>query len=554
MKKLDKLILEYSLQNAVFYNGKVDPKAVLGKILANYKEGRKQVPKIQKMIETEVKKINKMKKKEQEAQLKKINPKLLVKEEKKQEPLPPLPDVKGKITTRFAPSPTGPLMITHLLRAVFLNYLYAKKYKGKFVLRIEDTDPANTKKKYYEWIKQDLKKVNVVWDKIIVESDNMKDYYKAAEKMIANDDIYSCRCSPDEFKYLKQMHMDCGCRDVGPRKTIEDWKKSMEGKINEGEMSFKLKTSMKDPNPALRDPTLFRISKAKHPTKGRKFNVWPLYNFANVIEDHNNGITHVFRGKEHEHNTTIQNIIYSKLGWKPPNVLNFGMIYLPGEKFHTRDIRAKIESKELSGWDDPSLPTVRALLRRGFQPDAFKESAIDVSITKNDIKFSWDILESHNRKIIDPKAKRFMVVTNPVKISITGLKTKKVEAQYHPENPKKGKKIMSVDPKEIYITEEDFKIAKKRSVRLKELGNIKKIVGKRGKYLDDILDKKTPKIHWVSRPNVKVEIIKPDGVIEALGENYMKKLRPSEIIQMERFGFGRVDSVGKKIRILFTHK
>ncbi|MBU0530103.1 MAG: hypothetical protein KKC05_00345, partial [Nanoarchaeota archaeon] len=342
-------------------------------------------------------------------------------------------------------------------------------------------------------------------------------------------------------------------RDVGSRKTIEDWKKAHDGKIGEGEMVFRLKTSMQDPNPALRDPTLFRISKSKHPTKGRKYNIWPLYNFANVIEDHMSDITHVFRGKEHEHNTAIKNIIYSKLGWEPPAVLNFGMIYLPGEKLHTRDIRAKIDANEISGWDDPSLPTVRALMRRGFQPESFRESAIQSGLTKNDITFSWEILESHNRKLIDSKSKRYMVVTDPVKISLSGIKVNKVEAQFHPEFPKKGKKIMPVDPREIYITEEDFKLAKKKRIRLKELGNIK-LVGKRANYLDNMLDKNMPKVQWVSRPHVKVEIIKPNSVIEAIGEISMKKLRTGEIIQMERIGFGRVDSIGKKVRIMFAHK
>lgn len=553
MKKLDSLILEYSLQNAVFYNGKVDPKAVLGKVLGKYKDGRKQIPKIKKMIEVTTKNVNKMSKVEQKKQLEKLNPKLLVKEEKKQDPLPELPNVKGKVITRFAPSPTGPLMIQHLLRAVFLNYLYAKKYKGNFILRIEDTDPVNTKKKYYEWIKQDLRKVGVNWDKLVIESDNMKEYYKAAEKMIERDDIYSCRCSAEEFRDLKNMQRNCGCRDIGRRKTEYDWEKAIDGKIAEGEMVFRLKTSMQDPNPAMRDPTLFRVSKAKHPTKGRKYNIWPLYNFANVIEDKNSGITHVFRGKEHEHNTNVQSIIYSKLGWEMPSILNFGMISLPGEKIHTRDIRAKIDNNELSGWDDPSLPTVRALLRRGFQPEAFREAALNTGLTKNDITFSWQMLEAHNRKIIDPKSKRFMVVTDPVKLNVSGLKVKKVEAQYHPDNPKKGKKTMPVNPKEIYITEEDYKIAKKRKIRLKELCNIK-VVGHKGKFIGNELIKNMPKIQWVSKPNVKVEIIKPDGIVKAIGENSMKKLRPGELIQMERIGFGRVDSVGKTVRIMFAHK
>ncbi len=552
--KEGKLILKYCLQNAVFYNGKANEKAVLGKVLANEPRLRKDIKSLKREIESTVKEVNSLAPEAQKEMLRKMAPGMLEKEQKEQNELPDIPGTKGKVITRFAPSPTGPLSLPHLLRAAMLSYLYAKKYKGKFILRFDDTDPKNIEPRFYKWIEEDLRNSGIKPDKIIRESDEMESYYKLAGELIEKGVFYVCTCTAENFREIKNRKQTCPCRN---RKGTEEWKKMLRGAYSEGEASVRVKTSMKDPNPALRDPVMLRISRAIHPLKKRKYNVWPLYNFACVVSDHKYGITHVFRGKEHEHNTSVQGKIYEALGWEKPVVINFGMVYLPMGKIHTRDIKEQIKRGRISGWDDPRLPTIRALLRRGFQPHTFRQCAMGCGLSKTDINFSWDTLEGVNRKIIDPLANRYMVVKNPVRISLKNIpEIKYVEQPLHPDFSSRGKRKLPVSKKCIYIARDDYMALRGKFFRLKGLGNFK-LIKKTAEYNGNEIEREMQKIQWVSLPNLKLEIVSPDAPKgeRALGEQAMKKLKPGDLIQMERIGFGRVDSIsGNKLTIFFAHK
>jgi len=549
------IILKYCLQNAVFYKGKANPKAVLGKVMAELPKARKDVPRVKKLIDETIKTVNKLSPEEQLKRLEKIDPKLTHREAKVQEELPALPDVKGKVVTRFAPAPTGPLNIGHMLRAVMLSYLYAEKYKGKFIVRFEDTDARSLKREYYDWIKEDLKNTGVKPNKIYRESQHMGLFYKHAEKLIKDGDMYVCFCSAEEFRRLKQEKRDCPCRGKKAEENLKDWKEMLKGKYKEGEAVVIFKTSMQDPNPAMRDHACLRINETSHPFTKDKHRVWPLYNFANVIMDHNDKITHVFRGKEHEHNTQMQRKLFKALKWKPPVVVNFGMIYLSGEKLHTRDIKEKINRGELTGWDDVRLHTVRALLRRGFQAEAFKGASLACGLSKNDIRFDWDILESTNRKVLDPRANRYMVVTNPVKISVRNAPNiHSVFEPLHIEFPERGKKRIPVNLKRIYIEKSDYRNLNRKEFRLKGLFNLR-LGGNIGVYTNNEIKRSMPKIHWVSEGYVKVSILMPSGeTIAGIAEPEVKKLKVGDVLQMERFGFGRVDKKGKEITIVFAHR
>jgi glutamyl-tRNA synthetase len=549
------VILKYALQNAVFYKGKAYPQAVLGKVLAENPELRRKTVELRKYIEEVVKQVNSLSLEEQKERLSEIDSSLMVKEEKKQESLPHLLHAeKGKVVTRFAPAPTGPLNLLHVLRAVMLSYVYAEKYEGKFILRFEDTDPSKVEASFYDMIKEDLKSLQVKWDKEFVESDYMKLFYTKADFLIKKGKAYICSCSAEEFRSYKNLKKDCSCRAISVDENLLRWKAMLEGRISEGGAVMRLKTSMREPNPVLRDPPLLRISEAPHPLKGREFRLWPLYNFANVVMDDFCGVTHVFRGKEHEHNTAVQKAIYKALGAKLPDFLNFGMMYLPGEKMHTRDIKEGIERGAFSGWDDLKLPTVRSFLRRGFHPKAFKEFALLCGLSKTDIKIDIENFSAINRKIIDIDSERFMVVSDPVGIDISsalqasGLE-KYVFVKKHPE--KEGERKIKLT-KKIFVSGDDYKRFKDRDVRLIDLFNIK--LGKQAKLAkNQVFDLKTPKIQWVSQDNVDVRILR-EREEKAVGETALSELKEGDVIQMLRIGFGRVDSKGKEIAIAFAHK
>jgi glutamyl-tRNA synthetase len=361
-----------------------------------------------------------------------------------------------------------------------------------------------------------------------------------------------CSCPADRFRQLKLKKQECGCSKR--EDSARAWNMMLDGGYREGEAAVRIKTSMRDPNPAMRDPPLLRITHVPHPLCGSKHKVWPLYNFACAIEDHYLGITHVFRGKEHEHNTAVQGRIYRALGWRAPHVINFGMVYLPGTKVHTRDMKQWIKEGKVQGWDDPALPTVRALLRRGFQPEAFRRFALTTGLTKTDITVGWENLEGINRKLIDPLSNRFMVVCDPVRTTLRHAPViREAQENLHPDFPARGKKTMPVDLNRIYVSGGDRRRLQGKTIRLMGLGNAR--LDKKSEYEGEGIVPGMPKIQWVSEPNVDVQLLTPKGALRCLGEVNLKRLKPGTLIQMERVGFGKVDSVVRnKAVICFAHK
>ncbi len=552
------MIKRHVIRNAALYNGIPNEGSVMGAVMSSYPGFRKNPKETKDQVQTSIKWFKllstEMKKRETDS----LDAEFLRRECKIQEGLPPLRDaVECKVVTRFAPSPTGPLSIFQVSRAVMISYLYAKQYKGRFVLRIEDTDASKVKKEYYDMIKEDLRNVGVKWDKLLLQSDQIPTYYKYAEELINRGEIYACFCPAEKFREIKKKKQNCKCRDCSPKENLGIWKKALKGVYKDGDVVFRFKTSMHDPNPVLRDPPLLRVNRTRHPLKGTRYKVWPLYNFSCTIDDHVLGITHVFRGKEHEHNTSVQRRIYEALGWKPPVTINFGMIYLPGEKFHTRNVVEMIRSGRISGWDDPALPTVRALLRRGFSPEAFRIFSTQCSLTKHDINVNWETFYGINRRVIDPDSDRYRVVINPVEIDVGGCVKDLcvgdfVPVRVHPE--KKETRKLHVTSR-VYVSREDFRKLRGKKVRLLDLFNVS--LDRKTKSLkSQAISNSMQKIQWVPRGGIDVTVINPDGKeLKGIGEPEMKNLKEGDVIQMLRIGFGRVDKKTKTgIRIVFAHK
>ena len=553
--KLREVILKYALQNAIFYKGKANPSAVLGKVMSQNHDARANIAETRTLIDNVVKEVNHMHLDEQRKKLEELAPELLEKQEKKQEGLAALEDaVEGHVVTRFAPSPTGPLSIGQFMRAVFLSYYYAKRYRGKFILRIEDTDTKKLDPGAYDWLREDLERMDTKWDEFCMQSDRIPVYYKHARYLIEKGRAYVCTCATEDFRKQKLEESECACRHRTPAKNMELWESMVNGGMEDGSAALRLKTNMSDPNPVLRDPPIFRISKTPHPLKGTRYSAWPLYNFSCAIDDHELGVTHVFRGKEHEHNTAVQKTIADMLGWKFTNVVNFGMIRFPEGAVHTRDIKTMIANGDVTGWDDPKLPTIRALLRRGFRPDAIKSLAMQCGLSKNDIELGWENLDAHNRKLIDPLANRYMVVIDPINIAPGGMPEKReVFEALHPDFPERGKKKIPLNHKSIHIAKDDYEKFKGSVIRLKGLCNVSLV--KTAKCVGDEIMKDMQKIQWVSEPHVKVRVVTKEGVLHGIGEPEMAKLKVDDMIQMERVGFGRVDANdGKEITIYFAHK
>jgi glutamyl-tRNA synthetase len=539
------IIKKHVLLNAIEYNGKANAQAVLGKVLAEKPELKKNMAKLGKEVEKTVKEVNSWSLEKQKKELKKFG-KIKKPEKKQREGLSELPEAKmGKVVLRFAPEPNGYLHLGHLKAAV-LSYLYAKKYKGKVFLRFDDTNPEREKKEFYKAIKDDLKKFGLKFDKEVKESDYMEEFYKLAEELIKKDKFYVCTCPQEKIREMRAKKAACNCRQRKKKDNLKLWKKMLKN-AKQGEMIVRMKTDPEHINPALREPSMFRIIDTPHPLKGKKYRVYPLYNFACTMMDHLLKVTHVLRDKGFENDAKIQEMLYNVFEWKTPVTIQFGRLKsVAGIPMKKRKILEMIREGKLKGFDDIRLPNPRNLLKRGFRPEAIKRLIEEIGPSKADINISITTLETYNRQIIDSLSPRYFFIGQPIEIKLDKVSKKSVKAPLFPRK-RKYRKIPVT--KKIFVEKLDFVQHKNKEVRLMHFCNI--ILNKRSK-VTSIRLKDIPKIHWVSSKNVKIRVVMPNGKeIEGLAEPDIKKVKPDQTIQFERIGFARCDKSGL---FYFAHK
>ncbi len=581
--EIRKLTFKYALQNAVLHEGKAELKAVISKVIAEKPEVRSIIRNVIPLIKEIIEEVNRKPLAEQKRILQERYPELLekrvVKEEKK---LPPLPNVEkyGKVVTRFAPNPD---FVLHLgnARPAILSYEYARMYKGKFILRFDDTDPKIKKPmpEAYDLIKDDLKWLGIRWDGEYVQSRRLEIFYDYATKLIKLGGAYVDTCDSNTFRKYRDNMKPCPHRNQSIEDALELWDKMLEGYFGEGEAVLRIRTDLNHPDPSVRDWVAFRIidtNKNPHPLVGSKYIVWPTYNFASAIDDYLLGITHILRAKEHMTNTVKQKYLYSYFGWRYPETIHFGRLKLKGFILSKSMIKSKIEKGEFEGVDDPRLGTLAALRRRGFSAEAIRALILDVGIKPSEATISMENLAAINRKIIDVKAPRILFVDNPVKVIVEGISGYESEIPFHPENKKLGSRkivLKGINNKVVvYISEKDSKkLVPGKFLRLLELFNIEVIsVPKRrnepitakyaGPSLEEARKRKAPIIQWVPADrNVKVIVRKPSGNqlvnIEGLAEEAIKMFNVNMVFQFYRFGFVRIDSVKGGVYITyFAHE
>ncbi|MEM4714013.1 MAG: glutamate--tRNA ligase [Candidatus Nanoarchaeia archaeon] len=550
----------FALANAVSFNGKAQIGAVIGKILAEKPELKLKIKEISKQISEIVSEINKLSLDEQKKRLEKtwpdyFAPKPKIKEEKTLKPLPFAEH--GKVVMRVEPSPSGALQIGNAF-VICINSAYCKLYNGRFIIRISDTDIDKIDPESYDLIIYDSKWLtkNGV-DEFYIQSDRMEIYYKWAKILLEKQHAYVCTCKSEEWHELMLKGQACPCRNLEVKEQLKRWEGMLNGKIPEGGAVLRIKTDLSHPNPAIRDWAALRIKEAPHPRQGKKYRVWPLMNFAVAIDDYEMGITHCIRGKDHMDNEKKQKYIYDYLGWKMPYHLYEGRINFIGFEVSKSKTKKKIESGEYVGWDDPRLPFIPALRKRGYVPEAFTKWAIEIGISESDKLISADdfykIFNAINRSIIDPIANRYWFVPEPIKISVNPKPNlKNIDVALHP-NKKETRKINI--GKNFFISKKDFEEFSNKEVRLMHLCNIL-LDKKRRAKLTSLENKDIPKIQWLSDDYVKAEIVMPDNSkIKGIAESNVFSLPVGEIIQFERFGFVRLDQKKKdKVIFYFAHK
>ena len=558
---LNREIKKLALQNAILHKGKAAATVVVAKLMAEHPDLKRQAREMSRFAADIVADINAMPSDEQRALLKQIAPDLQAKVAKAQQKrmyLPELPHHE-QVVMRFAPNPNGPATLGSA-RGIVVNSEYAQRYKGSFILRFDDTDPQTKPPllEAYDWYLEDCKWLGAIPDIVVNASDRIETYYRHAEKLIAHGAAYVCTCTRSRFKTLKDAGLACPDRENSKERNMDLWKQMLDGRIGEKEAVLRIKTDVTHPNPALRDWIAFRIVDAMHP-RGMAYRVWPMLDFESAVEDHELGVTHIIRGKDLRDSERRQQFLYSHLGWTYPYTLHWGRISIHEfGKFSTSMLKMQIEQGLYSGWDDPRLPTLRALKRRGFAAEAIRLFILKLGINESDIRVSLENLYAENRKLVDPVAHRYFFVPDPVSMSIKNAKPTTAHAPLHPSSPSPFREI----PVEatVCISVQDLALAGTDLVRLKDLYNVR-IVRKEppeAEYAGAEISKGTRIIHWAPPNGPQVEVVTPTGKDVGIGEHGIAA-ELDRVVQFERYGFARVDQVLKnksKIRIIcyFTHK
>lgn len=543
-------ILKHTLANALEHEGKADIQAVLKKIIAEDPSVKNKIKDVIIEIGKTVAEINKMSLSDQMKKFDELGGRIEKKRVEEKRELPYLPNAKtGKVITAFPPEPSKYPHLGHA-KAALINFLYAKKYKGKFILRFEDSNPELAKKEYYKLIQDGLQWLGIKWDKLDFLSNYLPEYYKTTEELISKNLAYICTCKQEDIKRKRETMEVCIHRMQTTDENLRLWK-TMD-KMKEGGAIVRLKIDMKHPNTTMRDPAIVRIIDASHPRTEKKFRLWPVYDFATSMLDIWEGVTHRVRSKEFEIRKELQQYIQKILNEQSPYIVEIGRFNIEGVPSSGRIIREMIETKQLMGWDDPRLTTLVALKRRGFVPKAIVGFLISTGITKTEAILTWEPLEAENRKVIDPIANRYFAVLNPQEITIKNPPSiKSVKVPLHPENKKKTRKI-SVS-KKLFVERDDFEKYQNNEVALMNLGTI--ILKEDAKFVSEEVKFETQKIQWVPEKHVKIKIIMPDGnVKEGIAEMNVKKLKVNQLIQLVRVGFCRVDKVDKDIVLYYSHK
>lgn len=563
LEEARKLAFRWALTNAIEHGGRANVKAVIGKLVAEMPELRSRIRELYIIVEKIVAEVNELPREEQIFSLHKVGSVEKLRPEEKRG-LPELPEIERyqTVITRFAPNPNGPLHIGHV-RAALLSYEYARRYKGKFILRFEDTNPENAMLEMYELIKRDLRWLDISWDEEYMQSDRLEIYYGYAEQLLRDGNAYVCTCEVESFRELRDKGKPCPCRELSSEEHLQRWQRMIAGGFTEGRAVVRIKTDLNHPNPAVREWPALRLVERPHPRVGERYSVWPLYNFSVAIDDHEMGVTHVIRGKEHEVNEQRQRTLFECLGWRYPTAVQYGRLTLASVALSKTQTMREIRSGELTGYDDVRLGTIAALRRRGFVPEAIRQLILDIGPTLVDASLSWETLYAYNRKFVDERANRYFFVSNPVKLRVRKVpELKQVRLRLHPGHPEHGERILSLardgDALVFYISGEDVgALQEGHTFRLKDLMNV--TLSSKGMVLEaefqslELAD--VPKIQWVSAGAVEVEVIKPDNTREfGLAEPAVAGLQPDTIVQFERYGFVRIDVVRPKVIAVYGHR
>ncbi|MDG6985790.1 MAG: glutamate--tRNA ligase [Nitrososphaerota archaeon] len=553
------VIEEAALRNAVKHDGKAEVGAVVGRVLASRPELKAKAGLVSKESAAAARRVNALAPTEQAKLLAERYPDAEGSKQKQgRVGLPPLPNaVAGKTGFRLPPEPSGYMTVGHAM-AFTINYLYKEQYDGELWLRFEDTNPRKVQQRYYESFRRGIAWLGIKCDHEKNVSDDMEAIYGSGKELIEQGNAYACSCDEAKVKRLRFDGTPCEHRDTPLEANLRVWEELLAKKHKEGSYVIRFKGDMQSPNYSLRDTNLFRIISQPHPLTGDRYTLWPTYDLANAVEDEMCGITHVLRSSEFRNE--LQQLLRDALRFRKLEVIQFSRFNFKGTPVSKRLLRPLVEKKVVSGWDDPRMPTVDGLRRRGIVPEAIREFTLQVGYTKTEHEYDWSLLLSLNRKLLDPVSKRLFFVPDPTPLEVDDAPKKEVDLSFHPQKDMGSRVIETAG--EFFVSAGDLKGIPEGGVfRLMDLYNVQVTsAGPRpkGKYAGEELLANTRKFQWVTKEHQQIQVTVPGELflegdvyndqslkeVNGYAEAAVSALKVGDIVQFPRFGFCRYDSPG----------
>lgn len=576
MDNLESEIRKIVLDNAIKYDGKPDVKSVMGALLGSRAELRSRAGEIKIIVEKTVSSVSKMSLSDQISELRMIAPELLIEQERvevtDEKELPDLPnaDKWPKVIMRLAPFPSGPLHIGNA-RMVILNDYYVKRYDGELILVFDDTIGSSEKivePDAFDLIPESLDYLGVKYHKTVFKSDRLELFYKYAVDLIKRGDAYVCDCDAEVWRTQhKAKGIPCACQGLAVQDNLSRWEKMLDGTYPERAAAVRLKTGMTDPDPAMRDHVILRISETDHPRVGSKYRVWPLLEYSWGIDDHELGVSHIIRGKDLVKEGKIEQFIWNLYGWPQPELMYYGRL-----KFQDATLSKSKSSKEVregtyTGWDDPRTWSLQSLDKRGIHPDALRKVMLDLGLSIVDIAISMKSIYAENRKIRDADTPRAFFVEDPEWVHIHGNTLDYAEVPVHPDYPERGNRKISLHAVngiiEIGLQKSDLRNLNEGTLfRLKDFANFTLRKAKpirldlKSYDVEDVRAVGGPIIHWIPKEGSVAVVLKMnDGsVVQGFAEPSLREFPEDTFLQFERVGFAKINGKGEPIRLSFAHK
>ena len=390
--------------------------------------------------------------------------------------------VIGQVQTRFPPEPNGYLHIGHV-KALYIDFSIAEKFGGKCNLRFDDTNPAKEDVEYVDAIQDDIRWMGFQWDKLVYGSSYFDKTYEIAVEFIKKGLAYVDELTPEQMKEYRGTLTEPGrnspYRDRPVEESLDLFERMKNGEFPDGSLTLRAKIDMSSPNICMRDPTIYRVLHKRHHQTGDKWCIYPMYDFAHPIQDCLEGVTHSLCSLEYEIHRPLYDWVRDNCGLPArPRQIEFARLNMTHTKLSKRYLRRLVEEHFVSGWDDPRMPTLVGMRRRGYTPASIHDFLRRAGIAKADSVVDIGLLEHCIREDLNDKAPRAMAVLNPLRVTLTNWEEGKIvrlKTENHPNHPEMGEREVAFG-KHLLIEREDFmedapkkffRLAPGREVRLK---------------------------------------------------------------------------------------